>query len=76
MIAALGGICIETEDGFVIRGKDKLAGGNVDSYLDHRIAMTAAVGLLASEKGGGIAAPNAAPFLSPASFSFSAQGSV
>lgn len=54
MIAALGGICIETEDGFVIRGKKKLRGGEVDSYLDHRIAMTAAVGLIASERGGSI----------------------
>lgn len=54
MICALGGSCIETEDGFVIRGKNKLAGGTVKSYLDHRIAMTAAVGLLASENGGEI----------------------
>lgn len=54
LIAALGGICIETEDGFIIRGKKSLPGGDVDSYLDHRIAMTAAVGLTASEKGGNI----------------------
>jgi hypothetical protein len=31
-----------------------LVGGNVNSYLDHRIAMTAAVGLIASQKGGEI----------------------
>ena len=55
MIAALGGDIRATDDGFVIRGKSKLQGGKVRSYGDHRIAMTAAVGLLASEKGGGIA---------------------
>ena len=52
LIRNLGGDCTETEDGFVIRGREKLIGGDVDSYLDHRIAMTAAVGMLASEKGG------------------------
>ncbi len=54
LIRNLGGDCTETEDGFVIRGREKLIGGDVDSYLDHRIAMTAAVGMLASEKGGTI----------------------
>lgn len=57
MIAALGGLCIETEDGFVIRGKKKLSGGTVGSRLDHRIAMTAAIGLIASERGGNIEDP-------------------
>ena len=55
LINALGGECIPTEDGFIVRGKKKLSGGKVNSYLDHRIAMTAAVGLIASEKGGEIA---------------------
>ncbi len=55
LICNIGGDCEELEDGFVIHGKEKLVGGNVDSYLDHRIAMTAAVGLIASEKGGEIA---------------------
>ena len=54
LIRAIGGDCEELPDGFIIRGKKKLLGGNVDSYLDHRIAMTAAVGLIASEKGGEI----------------------
>ena len=58
LIAALGGICVETEDGFFIRGRSSLAGGDVRSYLDHRIAMTAAVGLLASERGGSIDRPD------------------
>ena len=57
LINNIGGECEEREDGFVIRGKKKLVGGNVDSYLDHRIAMTAAVGLIASERGGNISRP-------------------
>ncbi len=57
MINALGGDCKETEDGFIIRGKKTLDGGRVDSYLDHRIAMSAAVGLAASKKGGEILRP-------------------
>ena len=57
LINAIGGDCEAREDGFVIRGKKSLTGGTVDSYLDHRIAMTGAVGLLASEKGGYIARP-------------------
>lgn len=57
LINNIGGDCQELEDGFVIRGKRTLRGGNVDSYLDHRIAMTAAVGLIASQNGGEIARP-------------------
>jgi 3-phosphoshikimate 1-carboxyvinyltransferase len=54
MIVALGGTCIDREDGFIIRGKKQLVGGDVRTYGDHRIAMTAAVGLLASKNGGSI----------------------
>ena len=54
MIRAMGGDCTPTADGFVIRGKKSLMGGAVDSVKDHRIAMSAAVGLAASEKGGEI----------------------
>ena len=57
LINNLGGDCEELPDGFIIRGKNKLSGGNVDSYLDHRIAMTGAVGLLASERGGELYRP-------------------
>lgn len=57
LINRLGGECEELPDGFIIRGKKKLVGGDCDSYLDHRIAMTAAVGLVASEKGGNISRP-------------------
>ena len=54
LINRLGGDCSELPDGLIIRGKRKLCGGDMDSYLDHRIAMTAAVGMLASEKGGNL----------------------
>ena len=54
LINNLGGDCRETEDGFIIRGKRTLRGGDIDSYLDHRIAMTGAVGLIASQKGGNV----------------------
>ena len=57
LINALGGDCRETEDGFLIRGKKTLSGGTVNSFLDHRIAMTGAVGLLSSERGGEIVSP-------------------
>jgi len=57
MIHALGGECEELPDGFIIQGKEKLLGGDCDSCLDHRIAMTAAVGLLVSENGGSISHP-------------------
>lgn len=57
LIHNLGGDCTALPDGWIIRGKNKLRGGDVDSYLDHRIAMAAAVGMIASEKGGNIARP-------------------
>ena len=54
LIKNIGGDIQTLDDGFIIRGKKQLRGGDVDSYLDHRIAMTAAVGLLASQNGGHI----------------------
>ena len=42
-LSTLGADIRETEDGMIIRGKDRLAGGEVDSYNDHRIAMSAAI---------------------------------
>lgn len=57
LIRNLGGECEELPDGFVIRGKKSLRGGTIDSYLDHRIAMTGAIGLLASQNGGYVARP-------------------
>ena len=51
MLKALGADIEETEDGLLIRGKKELAGGKVDSFNDHRIAMSAAVaaGMCSSE---------------------------
>lgn len=43
MLKALGAEAEELEDGLVIIGKGKLAGGTVDPVNDHRIAMAAAV---------------------------------
>ena len=43
MINALGGVAIETEDGMIIQGKSELQGGEVFSYNDHRIAMSASI---------------------------------
>ena len=57
LIRNIGGDCVETEDGFIIRGKKKLIGGDIGSYLDHRIAMTGAVALIASENGGNLFRP-------------------
>lgn len=54
MLTALGGDVEERPDGFIIRGKKKLRGGMVDSCADHRIAMSGAVALAASEQGGEI----------------------
>jgi 3-phosphoshikimate 1-carboxyvinyltransferase len=55
MIKNIGGNIEETTDGFIIVGQDNLNGGNINSYLDHRIAMSGAVGLMASQQGGEIA---------------------
>lgn len=54
MISNLGGDITATDDGFIIRGVKSLKGGNVNSYGDHRIAMSAAIGLISSELGGEI----------------------
>ncbi len=45
MLTVLGGRVTETPDGLIIRGAPSglLTGGTVDSFLDHRIAMSAAV---------------------------------
>jgi 3-phosphoshikimate 1-carboxyvinyltransferase len=42
-INALGGHAEETPDGLIIRGVQSLTGGSVDSFNDHRIAMSAAL---------------------------------
>lgn len=43
MIRALGGSATATEDGFRIEGGTGLGPGTVETHLDHRIAMSAAV---------------------------------
>ena len=48
MLNALGGKAEETEDGLNIQRVSMLRGGTVNSYGDHRIAMSAAVAAIAS----------------------------
>ena len=43
MLKNLGGESYPTEDGIRVIGKEKLSGGKVDSFNDHRIAMSAAI---------------------------------
>jgi len=50
-LAALGADIIATDDGMIINGKKYLRGGTVDSYNDHRIAMSAAIASLVSTEG-------------------------
>ena len=45
----LGADIQELPDGFVVKGKTKLHGGDLYSFDDHRIAMSAAVAALAAE---------------------------
>ncbi|MBE5757094.1 MAG: 3-phosphoshikimate 1-carboxyvinyltransferase [Clostridiales bacterium] len=49
MINSLGGDAKETDDGMLITGKDKLFGGVVNSYNDHRIVMASAVSSILTE---------------------------
>ncbi|MCT4631780.1 MAG: 3-phosphoshikimate 1-carboxyvinyltransferase [Firmicutes bacterium] len=49
IINRLGGNAVETEDGLIIEGKDSLKGGSVDSWNDHRIAMSSAVAAIRCE---------------------------
>lgn len=46
----LGADIEEIEDGLVIKGVEKLTGGEVDSWNDHRIAMTLAIASIRCEK--------------------------
>ena len=45
-LQAIGADIEETADGLIIRGKPTLSGGLVDSFNDHRIAMSMAVASL------------------------------
>ena len=50
MLSGLGAEIRETEDGLIIQGKERLRGGTVSSFRDHRIAMAAAVTASACEE--------------------------
>ena len=49
MLKNLGADIEKTDDGFIIQGVERLKGGTVDSYNDHRIVMSAAVASLKCE---------------------------
>ena len=46
MIQSLGGYAEDTEDSLIIHGKGDLQGGEVSSFNDHRIAMSAIIASL------------------------------
>lgn len=46
----IGGEVEELEDGLIIKGKESLKGGKVDSWNDHRIAMAMAVASIKCEE--------------------------
>ncbi len=48
-LSTLGAHITATTDGMVIQGKPRLLGGEVDSFNDHRIAMSAAIASLVCE---------------------------
>ncbi len=48
-LTTLGADITAIDDGMIIRGKKRLLGGEVDSYNDHRIAMSAAIASLVCE---------------------------
>jgi 3-phosphoshikimate 1-carboxyvinyltransferase len=50
-LRSLGGRVEATEDGMVIEGTGRLAGGTVEAHGDHRIAMLGAIAGLASAEG-------------------------
>ena len=49
MLSSLGADVKATDDGLMIYGKSSLNGGTVDTFNDHRIAMSAAVASVACE---------------------------
>jgi len=48
-LRAMGCDITPTDDGMIIRGGKTLHGAEIDSYLDHRIAMSFAVAALAAD---------------------------
>lgn len=51
LITSIGGDIEEYEDSLVITGKEKLRGGFVKTYGDHRIAMSAVIAAIGTEEG-------------------------
>lgn len=49
-LTGLGNVNAQTDDGLVIWCDEKLTGGEVSSYSDHRMVMSAAVAALGSER--------------------------
>ncbi len=49
LLTRLGGNVTETDDGLIIKGVPSLSGGEISSYNDHRIVMTAAIASLVSK---------------------------
>ncbi|MCR5135967.1 MAG: 3-phosphoshikimate 1-carboxyvinyltransferase [Oscillospiraceae bacterium] len=49
LIRSLGGKVTETEDGLIVHGTGRLAGGGAEACGDHRIAMSAAVAAVIAE---------------------------
>jgi len=49
LLSGIGATIRPTEDGMIICGKPTLPGGEVDSFNDHRIAMSAAIASLVCE---------------------------
>ena len=63
VVEGLGGIGADieaTEDGFAVNGTGELAGGRLDAYGDHRLAMLGAIAGLASREGVEVAGMDAA----------------
>lgn len=48
-LSRMGAFVTATEDGMIIEGGHPLHGAEIDSHLDHRIAMSFAIAALASE---------------------------
>ena len=49
MLSAMGADITATDDGMIIRGGRSLHGADIDSHLDHRMAMSAAVASLIAD---------------------------
>ena len=49
VLLAMGVDVTPTDDGMIIRGGNPVHGGQINSYLDHRIAMAFSIAALAAE---------------------------